>query len=451
MLNIVLRSIQVLFICSFVCTFTSGCGDSDTSGPSDNETLDLGSLVPEGETLRYVAIGHGQTAGLQSGALVRAGQQFSYPYLLAQQLKAEFEMPWIATPGLGELVSFEGSQNTWPIIRTQTVNAAAENPGLDRPYSNLGLPNSILADLADETDFIQKSQETGNPFFATILREPSFGKSLMQQVIALDPNLVTSWVGYNDALHFASSGGTRAADGSTQNPAPTEGSFFAFAYSTFIDRLTEALPNTVFITLNVPAIRDLPYFTTIAWNDLAIEDPALADSLNAKWGPSGFAFALGRNGFMAESPRFGGIKQLTQNEFVLVNVPIDSLLQAGWGTFTPIPDEYILDELEAMEATNQITTYNEAIKQAADITEKVYMFDVNALFTRIRQNGYQFGGITFTDEYRDGDVFSFDGLHLSPRGQGILTNEVLAFLEATFAARLPEVALTQLPSMTALQ
>jgi len=121
----------------------------------------------------YVAIGNSLTAGFQSNALSERDQKNSFPSILSKQTqRSSFEQPLILNPGIGGRLRL---LNLAPTIITEPsvdpVPSSNLNIALPRPYNNLGIPGSILFDMADETDFGSKSVARGNPFFALILRD----------------------------------------------------------------------------------------------------------------------------------------------------------------------------------------------------------------------------------------------------------------------------------------
>ena len=74
-----------------------GCSDKTPDGPVNS----LGNVAVN----KYVAIGNSLTAGYQSNGLYESAQIYSFPNLIAQQLKAaganigQFEQPLWADPG----------------------------------------------------------------------------------------------------------------------------------------------------------------------------------------------------------------------------------------------------------------------------------------------------------------------------------------------------------------
>ncbi len=414
-------------------------------------TGDLGTLVPQGESVRYVAIGNSLSAGIIDAALFQSGQQYSFPYLLAQQLGAEdFQMPWIADPGIGKRRFFRGFTATGdPIIEAQSVQGDVLNANLQRPYNNLGVPGAILFDALDSSDYVQRGEQRGNPFYQIVLRSPQLGATMLEQAIALEPNVITFWLGNNDVLGYATSGGTEGTGGTPTEPAPTDPATFQALYAAALQQLTTALPDAKIFVLNIPDVAAIPYFTTIPWNALILTDPQQVDALNQAYAQFGFQFHLGANGFIAESKASPyGIKQLTEKDLVLLTVPRDSL-RAGWGSVKPIPDQYVLDSAELAVVREHIRLYNHSIRTIAASMNNVYLIDAYELFEQIKANGYFVPGSNpMTTSYLSGSFFSLDGIHPTPKGYGVIANEILKFINQQFGADIPLVAIQNLPAIT---
>ena len=240
-----------------------GCADSAPSGPSAS----LGSVA----VTKYVAIGNSLTAGYQSNGLYQSAQMYSYPNLISQQLTAAganlpaFQQPLWPDPGspdpaTGKASRFELISLTGPVVGPagETVVAAAPPSALTlaRPYDNLGIPGAVIGDFLDTTNFLTKAAARENGFFAAILRSSAFGNSILAQATALKPDLVTFWLGANDVLGYATSGGTSPG-------APTDANTFAGYYSESIGALHLALPKTKILVANIPDVDAIPFFTTI--------------------------------------------------------------------------------------------------------------------------------------------------------------------------------------------
>lgn len=412
---------------------------------------DLGDLVPDGTPVVYVAVGNSLTAGIIDAALFRSGQMYSFPYLLAQQLGiSDFAQPWIDDPGIGNRRYLRGfTQYGEPIIETVEVRSQPAAADLPRPYNNLGIPGAVLYDAIDTSDFALRGQERGNPFYEIILRSPLFGKSMIEQALSLNPNFITLWLGNNDVLGYATSGGTKGTAGTPGNPQPTDPQVFHALYAQILQQITTTLPEAKIIVFTIPDVAAIPFFTTIPWNALVIMDQQQVDMLNAAYAQYGFHFQLGPNGFIAESrSSAGGLRQLTENDLVLLSLPRDSITQAGWGSIKPIPDQYVLDSIEISTVRQHIALYNQSIIALTQQFSNVYLLDAYQIFEDVKANGYFVPGSNpMTTSYIAGSFFSLDGIHPTPKGYGVIANEVIKLLNKQFGADIPLVPIQNLPAI----
>ena len=94
-----------------------------------------------------------------------------------------------------------------------------------------------------------------NPFFDIVLRnQGAVQLSQFQQAKALHPTFITLWIGSNDVLGFATSGGFSPN-------APTSPVQFAALYHMLADSIA-SLGAKVAVA-NIPNVTDIPFFTTV--------------------------------------------------------------------------------------------------------------------------------------------------------------------------------------------
>jgi lysophospholipase L1-like esterase len=415
-------------------------------------TGNLGTLFPEGQAVTYVAIGNSLTAGYTDGALFEDAQQYSYPNLLAKQLKAEnFVQPIFSNPGSGTRMFLHGflSDGTPDIEQTLNPLLNATNYNYSKPFSNLGIPGAVAYDLIDTSDFMNRTIERQNPFYVAILRSSMLGKSVLEQAISLNPNLITMWIGNNDVLGFATSGGTISTTGMPDNPIPTPAIAIQQIIGSALQTIAQKLPNAKVFLFTIPNVLRTPFFNVIPWNGLVLTNQNQVDALNSAYQKAGFTFKLGQNGFVAESPSSPGrLKQLTQDDYVTLICPQDSL-KSGWGSITPIPNQYVLDANEVKMVTDAVNDYNQVIKQFELVfPDKVFVIDMNAIFNSMFTNGYSIpGSSSLTTQYISGEMFGLDGIHPSSKGYGVITNEIIKYINSKFHADIPLVNVQNLPAI----
>jgi lysophospholipase L1-like esterase len=401
----------------------------------------------------YVAIGNSLTAGYQSSALYQSAQDYSYPNQIAQQVGATFEQPLIADPGIGgqiKIVSLDPF-----VTKTEPAQGGAPlNLNYPAPYNNLGIPGVVLADVMNST--ATSGSYSNSPFIDIILRGQG---TQFAQAKALRPTFITLWIGNNDVLGFATSGGA--------NPSsPTDANTFGFLYGQLADSL--AATGAKVVVANIPNVTAIPFFTTVG--------PGFAQTLTAANVPGFYYEAHGQYSGTAGAPA-----QLTSNQLLLTliaqpylayfgkpsgkfyrdhNADISLLIAGGIIDTTkpfgadpknPIPDALILDPSEISTANTATANFNAAIQAAVNkYPNQFALVDINAIFNSIAQNGITVNGINFTTTFVTGGLFSLDGVHPTAQGQAIVANEFLKVINSKFGSNYSLIDVSTIPGSVGL-
>lgn len=399
---------------------------------------------------RFVTIGNSLTAGYQSSALFESSQMYSFGNMIAQQAGTEFVQPLISDPGIGgqlKIVSLS------PFVTTQVQQQGTlTNPGYAKAYNNLGIPGVVLADITQSSTATSYSH---SPFIDIVLR----GKgSQLQQALSLNPTMITLWLGNNDVLGFATSGGFSPS-------SPTDANTFGYIYRQVTDAL--AASGAKVVVANIPEVTTIPFFTTVG--------PMFVQSLQ---GTPVQGFYYQKHGQYNGSQ--ASISQLTSYSmlFTLVsqsylayfgmpsgkfyrdhNVDITPLIALGILDTTqafglsdknPIPDALVLDSDEIQTAHQATAAFNASI--AAAVTRHSSQFalaDVNSLLSRVRQSdasgGMELYGVNFSTTFVTGGLFSLDGVHPTSRGYAVVANEFLKAINSKFKSSYPLIDVTTIP------
>jgi len=458
-----LRHLVVLVVV-FATALYIGCSNTPPSGP----VTGLGGVTVN----KYVAIGDSYAAGYQSNALYQSGQMYSYPTLIAQQLKAAganlgtFEQPFYSDPGnpdpkTGKAARYEIISFVGPVIGPPGLTPGAPaNLTLARPYDDLGVPGAVVFDFLDRTSFLAKAgPPRDNPFFLLVLRSSAFGGSILDQARLLSPNVVTFWLGGNDVLGYATSGGVSPS-------APTPVATFGFLYSQALDSLRAALPNAKIIVGSVANVDGLPFFTTIG--------PKVAAALGAKSAALGVPIYLryqkhGNAGVAFDSTR---LTEANPPMILLTGSPYASLIGTASGAWyanngypglppgidttkpfgvhpqNPWPDALVLDVDEQNTTLAAVNGFNNVIMTAA-AAHGAYVVDFNTFWNNLRQNGLFTSGQKFTTDYISGGFFSLDGVHPSSRGYAVLANQFIKVMNEKLGMGVPYVDVTTIPGIPA--
>ncbi len=391
----------------------------------------------------YVALGNSLTAGYQAGALYESAQKYSYPADIARQAvvpDANFKQPLMANPGTGQLLSIKSLVG--PVISEGSVTMVppADAATLARPYNNLGIPGAVLYDMIDTTNFTVKSTARQNPFFSLILRNAAFGNSPVAQALALHPTFVTVWIGANDVLGYATSGGTMGTLG--PGSGPTDPATFAALYEGMMNALLAGAPNAKFAVANIPDVTAIPFFTTVPDS---FPSPITGKNVGAF--------------FVERHHADGSLHAETINaktDYILLTA-IDSLNAgvgvpaAAGGTGRPLPDQFILDSLEIAKTEAAIDAYNQTIAAYASAhASRVALVDANALLNNFDKDGYVGQGVDLTSSYITGGFFGLDGVHPTSQGYAYVANAFIKAINSSFGANIPLMSISSVPSSIVL-
>jgi len=418
----------------------------------------------------YVAVGNSLTAGYADGALYKSAQMYGWANILGKQLTTvgggEFVYPAV-TSEYGVLPGKLKLGFSTDCLEVTSLAPVADPGDLD-PYTNhidyavnnVGVPGAkvfhLLAPGYGNPDYVPLG--LANPYFAKFSASP--GITVIEQAMSMSPTFFSLWIGNNDVLGYATSGG--AGDSITGTAT------FGGAYNFLVSTLTSG--NAKGVVANIPSVTSAPFFTTIPYNVIDIPEDGqwMVDMLN---GPLGYApynaameqyglpyrieFKIGPNPMVIQDPEMASlslpaqlqIRQMTENELALLTLPQDSIKCATWGSAKPVPNQYILTETEIANINNATTAFNDIIKAAAQDNGLAFV-DVNAIMKEAASTGLTFDGITFTPTFVQGNLFSLDGIHLTPQGYAVVANYFIDAINAQYSAQIPKVAITDYPPVT---
>ena len=501
-MNIMKNTIIKLASISVACAVISAC-DSDFSNPVGDQNFSSG----DADFTNFVSVGDSLTAGYADGALYFAGQENSYPAILAQQFAklggGNFSQP-LVSDNLGGLL-FGGVAN--PAFGNRLVlNADAALPrpvpeplagdpttevigsGLNGSmFNNMGVPGAKSFHLGAPGygNAAGLGDGTANPYFvrfssvapdATVI-----GDAAIQQ-----PSFFTMWIGNNDVLSYATSGGIGEDQTGNFDPTTygtndiTDPNVFAGTYTSLVGAMT-ANPATQGALINIPDIATIPYFTTVPYNAVPL-DQATADALNnayaayngglqAALGLSAIdeaeaslrtiSFAAGQNAVVildedltdltGVNPALINLRQATSTDLLvlttsskigeLVDSNDDPLDPASprWGISAPLEDGDVLIPSEILAINTARIAYNVTIQAAADGDSNLLFVDAAALMAELNDTGFDYGTGSVDSTYATGGAFSLDGVHPTARGYAIVANRIIDAINTGFNANIPRV------------
>lgn len=482
----------------------------------------------EADFSNYVALGNSLTAGYADGALYLTGQENSYPNILAGQFAKvqeteTFDQPLVNDNAGGLLLGGQKIADTRYVLSVD----AQGNPSpkryrgaepttevsntLSGSFNNMGVPGAksyhLVAPHYGDIAGLASAVPTANPYFVRFAS--SAETTVLADAMAQDPTFFSLWIGNNDVLGYATSGGTGVDQTNNTNPATygpndiSDPNAFYAVYKGIVDGLTSNGAGGVL--LNIPDVTSVPFFTTVPNNALVLNAEQAAqltgyfqavyaiftqvlmqkglpaEQAQAVASQYAINFSEGPNRFLIQVEKSQtnplGFRQMTEEEMLLLTIDQSALAQ-GYGSvmLTPdvmqvlgilqqggqptaeqaelvldavsgIKDEDALDSEELAHIEAATTAFNEAIAAVAQ-DKGLALVDANAMLTQLANGGISYDGGTLTAAFATGGAFSLDGIHLTPRGYAVVANKIIEAVNATYKSEVPKVNLGDYATIT---
>ncbi len=441
----------------------------------------------------YVAVGNSLTAGYQSNALSADGQLNSFPAILSAQMKlaggGEHTVPLLtgdygsrgagldllgqnlivpelkldySADCLGE-ISLGPTLDGMPYGSAQGFFTSNATPG---PYNNYAVPGAKSFHLLAPGygNAANLANNSANPYYVRFANPSNNNETVVAAAASANPTFFSLWIGNNDVLGYATSGGDEGNEQITPIAGPA-GVGFEATYNALVASLTANGANG--ILANIPDITSIPFFNTIRWNNLELT-AAEATALNQAYANynagidqavAGGAltenqgnlkkinFSAGNNAFVINDrpgrsvPGLPNIRQALPRDLIILSTPQDSLKCAGWGSQKGIPLNYVLDKTETDAIKGAIDSYNSIIKQAADNNNLAFV-DTKAILEEM-EKGLSFNGVTYSTQFISGGAFSLDGVHPNTVGYAIIANAHIDAINSKYGSSIPKVDVNQ--------
>ncbi|PVY39951.1 SGNH/GDSL hydrolase family protein [Pontibacter virosus] len=440
------------------------------------------SSAGEADFTKYIAIGNSLTAGQGDGGLYREGQINSYPAIMAEQFRTvgggDFTQPLFTEEqrngtGYIRLAGFTAQGS--PITANVTENLAirSASPRLYtkylEPINNLAVPDIKVADI--KTAGYGSTQ--GNPLFERITPDNNASQTYLQRVQeSTDHTFFSVWLGNNDVLAYATSGGAFSG-GMLNSPARsiTPTATFDANYSELLTALTAGGQEGVIAT--IPDVTAIPFFTTVgpsvqqlmAANNIP-GVVALTGSGSSRIQIAPAQINAAQNGvyFLLTSAAYAPLvgqrtgkywrdlaRQVSSSQDpvvvrltlagLLANFQVDTTAMFGLSIGNPIPSALVLDATEQQNVRTATETFNNIIKAQAD-ARGLALFDANAYFDSVK-TGFGKNGVAYSPAFITGNLFSLDGVHPTPRGYAFVANEMIRAINSKYNANVPAIDETQ--------
>jgi hypothetical protein len=388
---------------------------------------------------KIIFIGDGQMGGYMDDGLQYQGQQNSLANILAGQFELigsnPANIPWInsasigiSTTGLAPLhlgykTDCQGTISLSPIRDASTgdlscITQSCYQAGI--PFTVFGIPGLRL------NQFTNSSFAASNPFYNRMCSSPSI--SLLDELMAQKGTFFQLYIGLEDVLDYAKSGGTHET-------LPSELQFQQ-NYEQVIQNLTAEGAKGAIAT--IPDVTMMPYFTTIPWNGLSLDNSNVG-TLNSIYNPLGFYFQLGANPFMMvdSTANMFAVRQIQSTELLLLSLPLDSVKCNQMGVLFPIRDEFVLDAGELNVLRGKIQAYNNFIRQIAQ-TYNLALVNTDQFVSNLT-DGFTYNGVSMSAKFVSGGAYSLDGIYLNPRGNAHFANAFIKAINQKYHSTIPEV------------
>ena len=270
--------------------------DDDFENPVEDFVVTSGSA----DFSKYVALGNSLTSGYTDNALFISGQTNSYPNILAGLMKpaggGEFKTPFMQDEiggflnlGIRGKLTLRLDRETMSLTPKDTIALTSlDNISAAGPYQNMGVPGAksyhLVAPGYGNPALIAAG--LANPYFARFASSAS--TSVLQDAVAQTPTFFSLWIGNNDVLGYAVSGGTGVDQVGNTNPS-TYGSNDISDVNVVKDYINQALQALTAtgakgVIANIPSVTSVPYFTTVPYAPLSPANPSfgpMIPTLNA--------------------------------------------------------------------------------------------------------------------------------------------------------------------------
>jgi lysophospholipase L1-like esterase len=458
--------------------------DDDEDGTIVEEPITAGSA----DFSKYVALGNSLTSGFSDNALFKRGQENAYPNLLSQQFAlaggGTFSTPFVGDDNIGGLLLggtqiqspryailglVNGSPDIGPLPATPVTEVTNHLTG---PFGNMGVPGAksfhLLAPGYGNTAGVALG--LANPYYARFASSAT--STILGDAVAQDPTFFPLWIGNNDVLAYATSGGVGVNQMGNLDPTTygandiSDPLVFGNVYGSLLDGLTAGGAKGV--VANIPYVTTIPFFRTVPYNPVPLP-AANAGALNSGFATynGGLQVAL-TNGLISadEAARrtitfhegagnavvivdsyltnlaalgIPSYRQATSEDLVLltarslIGTTVGGNPSAINGLSVPLADNWVLSKGEVAEIKTATDAYNVSIKTLAEAKGLAFM-DANALMSQLYTSGIRIGNYHMSASFVVGGAFSLDGVHPSARGYAYISNQFLAAINAKYGS-----------------
>jgi lysophospholipase L1-like esterase len=369
---------------------------------------------------------------------------------------------------------------------TVTTDIVLNNP--TGPFNNMGVPGADSFDIIESGyGNIANLGSGASPYFVRMTGATP-DATVMELAMAQSPSFVSLWIGANDVFGYAQWAGDPAL-GTITSQADFDNN---------MTQIMNSLSGVQGVVANTPYVTTLPYFTSVPYDSLDPNNPAFGPqipTLNATFAQLNGAFAfLGmpeRSIVFSEteasplvihdesldniqaslfavlvgggldaptagvlSAQFAQSRQATEDDLftlrsaAIIATPNEpyfaSLVAAGVppatagqlsvnGVTFPLADRWVLIPSEIEEIRIATDGHNATLRSAASTAGFAFV-DANSIFSQMATTGYSDGNFILQTDLITGGAISLDGFHPTSRGYGLIANEIMKAIDATYGS-----------------
>lgn len=372
------------------------------SGPARSQT--------QLDTTQFVVVGEGLAAGMADFGLREVYQDKSFGAQMARQMKTAFPQPLIEGAGIGISPGFAELPTRLP----GTLQGAVRTPF--PPYLfvfNLSIPGQRLADsltrrpsppLVQQRDLQQTviNMILGWPALIVGKEKPLWTQA--EYAVQMMPTFLIVELGYYDVLEPA------VKDDPSLLP---DVAAFRTNLTTLLTRLKDT--NAQMLVMTIPDPFDTPYFSPLDSVTRLVGMPPASLVSN---------FRVRADDLLTPSGVMAVGNRLNSKNFTSLSTPLSSTYPGS-----------VVSGATRTAVRARVTALNTEITTAARAAG-ANVYDLAALFTRVRAQGLLVGTKRLTADYLGG-FYSLDGYYPGSVGHGVIANEVLALLNQTYKTTFP--------------
>ncbi len=470
-----IKNFKWLFLVSLTFIACSEDDDVITYDSSDGMPLTAGTA----DFSKYVALGDSFAAGFSDNALFIEGQKGAYPNVLAQQFAlvggGTFTTPFMAdniggfssggaqVPQFGVRYYLNISNPASPTpMPVSGISGTEISTHLTGTFNNMGIPGAKVTHLGFA------GYALGNPYYGRIASSTS--ATVVGDALAQSPTFFSLWIGGNDVLGYATSGG----DGT--NPITPTATFDA-AYNALATQL--AASGRKGVVANLPYVSTLPFFKTVPYNPVPLDAATIALLMNTTSGygayNGGLQLALNANlitsaeaarrtiaftpgngnkvvivdSYLTDLSGLGipSYRQATAEDLIVltartfIGTTVGGNPQLVNGVSVPLADKWVLSKDEILEVQVATDAYNATIQNAATANNLAFV-NAKIIMDQLSTTGITANTFTMTSTFVTGGTFSLDGVHPSPRGYALIANKFIEAINTKYGSNLKGVDLS---------